>query len=84
VVALDAAPGDLDPGWRLLRPPGCPPRGTVALEAKGWVRAVVPIESAEQACRDFLALGADIEVLEPPELRARLAAAARATAALYR
>ena len=33
--------------------------------------------------RDFLSLGADVEVLEPPALRARLAAAARATAALY-
>ena len=44
---------------------------------------LVPIESVEQACREFLALGADIEVLEPPELRARLATAARATAALY-
>ena len=53
-------------------------------EAGGWVRALVPIESEEQACREFLALGADIEVLEPPALRARLAAAARATAALYR
>ena len=52
-------------------------------EAGGWVRAVVPIESVEQACREFLALGADIEVLDPPALRARLAAAARATAALY-
>jgi predicted DNA-binding transcriptional regulator YafY len=52
-------------------------------EAGGWVRAVVPIESVEQACGEFLALGADIEVLEPPELRTRLAAAARATAALY-
>jgi predicted DNA-binding transcriptional regulator YafY len=52
-------------------------------EAGGWIRAVVPIESAEQACREFLALGADVEVLEPPALRARLAAAARATAALY-
>jgi predicted DNA-binding transcriptional regulator YafY len=52
-------------------------------EAGGWVRAVVPIESVEQACREFLALGADVEVLEPPELRTRLAAAARATAALY-
>ena len=52
-------------------------------EAGGWVRALVPIESEEQACREFLALGADIEVLEPPALRARLAAAARAAAALY-
>ena len=47
------------------------------------MRAVVPIESVEQACREFLALGADIEVLEPPALRGRLASAARATAALY-
>jgi predicted DNA-binding transcriptional regulator YafY len=56
---------------------------TLAIEAGNWVRAVVPIESVEQACRELLALGADIEVLEPPALRARLAAAARATAALY-
>jgi predicted DNA-binding transcriptional regulator YafY len=54
-----------------------------AAETGGWVRAVVAIESVEQACREFLALGADIEVLEPPALRARVAAAARATAALY-
>ena len=52
-------------------------------EPDGWIRAVVPIESVEHACREFLALGPDIEVLEPPALRARLAAAARATAALY-
>ena len=52
-------------------------------EAGGWIRAIVPIESVEQACREFLSLGADVEVLEPPALRARLAAAARATAALY-
>ncbi|MGH3230550.1 MAG: helix-turn-helix transcriptional regulator, partial [Streptosporangiaceae bacterium] len=52
-------------------------------EAGGWVRAVVPIESVDQACREFLAFGADIEVLEPLALRAKLAAAARATAALY-
>jgi predicted DNA-binding transcriptional regulator YafY len=56
---------------------------TVATEAGGWVRSVVPIESADQACREFLSLGADIEILEPPALRGRLAAAARATAALY-
>jgi predicted DNA-binding transcriptional regulator YafY len=56
---------------------------TLAIEAGNWVRAVVPIESVEQACRELLALGADIEVLEPPALRAQLAAAARATAALY-
>jgi len=54
-----------------------------AAEPDGWIRAVVPIESVEHACREFLALGPDIEVLEPPALRTRLAGAARATAALY-
>jgi predicted DNA-binding transcriptional regulator YafY len=52
-------------------------------EPGGWTRAVVPVESAEQACREFLALGPDVEVLGPPALRARMAGAARATAALY-
>jgi predicted DNA-binding transcriptional regulator YafY len=54
-----------------------------APEAGGWVRAVVPIESVEQACREFLAFGPDIEVLEPSALREQLAAAAQATVALY-
>lgn len=49
----------------------------------GWTRAVLPIESVDRACREFLALGPEIEVLEPRELRDRLAVAARATAALY-
>jgi predicted DNA-binding transcriptional regulator YafY len=52
-------------------------------EAGGWIHAVVPIESVEQACREFLAMGPDVEVLNPAALRARLAAAAHATAALY-
>jgi predicted DNA-binding transcriptional regulator YafY len=52
-------------------------------ESGGWIRAVVPIESVEQACREFLALGPDIEVLEPAALRARMAASAQATAARY-
>jgi predicted DNA-binding transcriptional regulator YafY len=33
----------------------------------------VPIESVEHAHREFLRLGADIEVLEPAELRGRMA-----------
>ena len=31
----------------------------------GWVRAVVPIESTENAQSEFLRLGADVEILEP-------------------
>ena len=52
-------------------------------EAGGWTLAVLPIESVEHACREFLAMGPDIEVLEPAELRARVAEAARAVAARY-
>ncbi|MGA5554262.1 helix-turn-helix transcriptional regulator [Streptomyces lavendulocolor] len=49
----------------------------------GWTRARVPVESMEGAHDQFLALGADAEVLGPPELRARLAATARALADRY-
>ena len=50
-------------------------------EPDGWTRAVLPIESVDLAIRGFLT--PDIEVLEPPELRAQVAARARAIAALY-
>jgi len=49
----------------------------------GWVRAVVPIESTENALSEFLRLGADVEIIEPPELRARMADAACGLAAIY-
>ena len=54
-----------------------------AAGADGWVTAVVPIESLIHAHQDFLRLGADVEILEPPELRARLAETARSLAAIY-
>ncbi|MET7691615.1 YafY family protein [Streptomyces sp. NPDC005483] len=38
----------------------------------GWTLARVPIESVERAHGEFLRLGTDIEVLEPPELRERM------------
>jgi predicted DNA-binding transcriptional regulator YafY len=37
----------------------------------GWTRARVPIESSGQALADFLRLGADLEIVEPAELRAQ-------------
>ncbi|MFG2627333.1 helix-turn-helix transcriptional regulator [Streptomyces sp. NPDC048473] len=49
----------------------------------GWVRAVLPIESLDHAHGVFLALGEDVEVLGPPELRARIAATVRALAMRY-
>ncbi len=56
---------------------------TGTAEPDGWTRAVLPIESLDHAHGVFLALGADIEVLGPPDLRARLAETSRALAARY-
>jgi predicted DNA-binding transcriptional regulator YafY len=56
---------------------------TGSVEPDGWTRAVLPVESAEFTLRQFLALGPEIEVIGPPELRSRLAATIRAAAALY-
>ncbi|MEV6943510.1 YafY family protein [Streptomyces sp. NPDC051172] len=39
----------------------------------GWTLATVPIESVEHAHGEFLRLGTDIEVLQPLELRERIA-----------
>jgi hypothetical protein len=44
---------------------------------------VVPIESVKHGHIELLKLGADVEVLWPPELRERFAATARALADLY-
>jgi predicted DNA-binding transcriptional regulator YafY len=49
----------------------------------GWVTAVVPIESMVHAESEFLKLGAEVEVLEPAELRERLVRTALALARLY-
>lgn len=49
----------------------------------GRVEVVVPIESVEHAATDFLRLGAEAEVLAPPELREAMSATARCLAALY-
>jgi predicted DNA-binding transcriptional regulator YafY len=53
-----------------------------AADADGWVRARVPIESAGLALADFLRLGADIEILEPAELREQAVRTIQAMAAI--
>ncbi|MGW6910958.1 helix-turn-helix transcriptional regulator [Streptomyces sp. NPDC054940] len=61
--------------------PGVPLSGPLAravtangrTDADGWVRATVPIESVDHAHGEFLRLGTDVEVLQPPELRERIA-----------
>lgn len=49
----------------------------------GWREVTLPIESIRHAAHDLLRLGADAEVLTPPELRALVAASVAAMAALY-
>jgi predicted DNA-binding transcriptional regulator YafY len=53
-------------------------------EVDGWVTATIPIESIGDAHHLLWRLGADVEVLEPIELRSRLRDAAHELADLYR
>lgn len=50
----------------------------------GWVKAEIPIEGGPHAIRQFLRLGAEVEVVEPAALRTALAEEARAVAAKYK
>ncbi|MEU1469883.1 WYL domain-containing protein [Streptomyces sp. NPDC005761] len=49
----------------------------------GWTTVTLPVESLDIAYGQLLALGPELEVLEPAALRARFAAAAEALHALY-
>lgn len=59
----------LAPGARLTGPTA----HHTAPQPDGWTLARVPIESLDHAHAEFLRLGTDIEVLEPRELRTRMA-----------
>jgi predicted DNA-binding transcriptional regulator YafY len=48
-----------------------------------WVEAWVRIDSPDVAMLDMLALGAEVEVLHPPELRTAIRDAATRIAALH-
>ncbi|GAA3450439.1 helix-turn-helix transcriptional regulator [Dactylosporangium matsuzakiense] len=70
--------------WFLLGPvAGRALRDSAEPEAGGWVRVVLPIQSIEHARVDFGRFGADIEVLEPAELRAAMRATAEAMTRRY-
>ncbi|MEU3790836.1 YafY family protein [Streptomyces fructofermentans] len=73
----------LAPGVRLAGRAGDAVRANGRKESDGWTRATVPVESVEHAHAEFLRLGADIEVLEPAELRARIAGTVAALARTY-
>ncbi|MEV6762923.1 YafY family protein [Streptomyces sp. NPDC051105] len=49
------------------------PRAVGVGTADAWTLARIPIESVDHAVAEFLRLGTDIEVLDPPELRERIA-----------
>ncbi|EFL26762.1 putative transcriptional regulator [Streptomyces himastatinicus ATCC 53653] len=52
-------------------------------DGQGRITVTLPVESAEVAYAQLLALGPEAEVLAPPELRERFAEAARRMADLY-
>ncbi|TDC78392.1 YafY family transcriptional regulator [Micromonospora sp. KC606] len=52
-------------------------------DGRGWVVTRLPVESADVAYDLVLRLGPEVEVLDPPELRQRLADAARRLGELY-
>jgi len=57
--------------------------GTPGLDAGGWLRVTIPIESIGHATGQLLGLGSDAEVLGPPELRDQVRDTARAVTAMY-
>ena len=65
------------------------PDGRAAVEAarRGpeleTIEITLPFENLEFAYRELLTFGRDVEVLDPPELRERLRAAAEEVVALY-
>ena len=76
-------------GRRYLRDTNAAAHEALSVENKpckpeGWVRARVPIESVDLAKRQFMHLGAELKVVEPPELRAAIADEAKKVAALYK
>lgn len=46
------------------------------LDRAGWARCKIPIESLAYGVRELMRLGADVNVIGPPALRARMAATA--------
>lgn len=50
----------------------------------GWAELTIPVEELGAACREMTKMGAEVEVLSPPELRNAVAEVARKMANLYR
>ncbi|HEX4361645.1 MAG TPA: WYL domain-containing protein [Pseudonocardia sp.] len=84
-VAEAVAASAVGPGTEPGAEPGTEPAAGPGTEpgAGGWLTVTLPIESTRHAEAALLRLGAEVEVLAPPELRARMAHTARALAARY-
>ena len=54
-----------------------------AADQDGWIQVSIPIEETNWTASLFTRIGADLEVLSPPELREAMADVARRMAALY-
>jgi predicted DNA-binding transcriptional regulator YafY len=52
-------------------------------DADGRVSVTIPIESVERAASGLIALGADVEVIEPSELREQLVTTVQELVRLY-
>lgn len=73
----------LAPGVTLPGPGTTEGRTEGSAEDDGWTRLTVPIESVDHAHGEFLRLGTGIEVLEPPELREKIARTVAELAGTY-
>lgn len=58
-------------------------REVASLDSSGFALVVLPFENVREAARDLMRLGADVEVLEPRDLREEVRALAAKTLALY-
>jgi predicted DNA-binding transcriptional regulator YafY len=63
--------------------PELPLTGDVVRDEHGWARLRLRFERLDNAARHLLRFGADVEVLDPPELRERMVEAAVGLATLY-
>ncbi|WP_064745558.1 helix-turn-helix transcriptional regulator [Pseudonocardia acaciae] len=84
-ATLRLSPAAFDDLDGLLEPSAAKAARNTAGEpgADGWRRVTIPIESTEYALPELLRLGADAEVIDPPELRDRLVGTLDAARARY-
>lgn len=66
-----------------LSPRGAEAASQAQVGADGWFRTNMAVEDSDHGARELLGLGAELEVLGPPGLRARMAQLAQGIAAHY-